>query len=80
MKSNLLKGGAMSIIRKPNKAIDELMETLVQEYKSCKIEGNFWRRWSLTARRHDIFDRIVKLRASMNPQCDCKKIEQNESP
>jgi hypothetical protein len=69
----------MSIIRNPHKVMDGLIEELVREYKTCKIEGRFGRTRT-SMRKSSILRQITQLRASMSPQCDCKKIETNRSP
>jgi hypothetical protein len=57
----------MSAIENIDKSIEKMIENLAEEFGRSGILG------TSDERKEQIINQIATLRASMNPQCDCKK-------
>jgi hypothetical protein len=58
----------MSTIETIDKSIEQIIKSLVKEFEATGFLSA-----PSSDRKNEIIETIAKLRASMSPQCDCKK-------
>jgi hypothetical protein len=58
----------MSTVEKIDREIEKLISSLIEEHGRTGIFST-----ATEERKADIIKQIAKLRASMSPQCNCKK-------